>query len=251
MSKGKLTDDSVQQHTIMYKGVYKKIFKISEYHADRRRRVAKPGWSATLSSMIYAELKLPCCLTWKVCNIRTYDVRCTGSCRAKNCDMKIECIGTKNKLDITIQQYDPSCAHDLKLKRRILPTEKAKLEKLLKGRSVHEVRSELADARMNPYDKEPRDLASDNALRIIKHRADAPIQNAIYSLIDLKKEHPNSIGAIGLDPFFIHYSTELQKACYKAECAHKKTTISIDATGIGNENKIIENYIDLIILFQD
>lgn len=135
------------------------------------------------------------------------------------------------------------------MKRKILSAEKDHYEALLKGRSAFEARSELADALMEPHDKEPPTLPSANALRLIKHRSDAPKQNAVMALVDLKKEHPTSIGAIGLDPFFVHYSTELQRACYKVECSRKKPTISIDATGPGMNNDKIYVYVPYLKRF--
>lgn len=114
-----------------------------------------------------------------------------------------------------------------------MPSEKAHYEALLKGKSALEVRNELSDDLMEPFDAEPSTLPSAGALRKIKHRADVPNKNVVHALLELKKEHPNSIGAIGLDPFFVHYSTELQRACYEVECSRGKPTISLDATGLG------------------
>lgn len=230
---GILTSDAVQHHTIKCKNAYKNIFKITEYRSNRLRRIAKPGWSSILSGIIGMKLKLPCCLSWKVCNVRMKDVRCVGSCRAADCKMEIECIASKKKLKITVLNYNPIYEHNSGLKRKILSAERAHYESLLRGRTAFEVRSELADDLMEPHDKEPPTLPSSNALRKIKHRADVPKQNVITGLLELKKAHPNSIGDIGLDPFFIRYSTELQRACYKVESFHRKPSISIDATGPG------------------
>lgn len=198
-ARGKLTEESVQHHVIKCKNAFKHIFKITEYRTDRLRRVAKPGWSSALSGIIWMELKLPCCLSWKVCNIRANDVRCVGSCRATECNMAIECIATKKELSITLKNYDPNYIHKQSLKRKMLPAEKSRYEALLKGRSVLEVRSELADKLMEPHDKEPPILSTASAYRTFKCKIDAPKQDVVRSLLELKKSDPNSIGAIGLE----------------------------------------------------
>lgn len=160
--------------------------------------------------------------------------------------MEIECIATKRKLNITIRRYDPEYVHDPELKRKILPPEKSHYEALLRGKSAFEVRNKLADELMDPFDPEPPTLPSANALRIIKHRADAPDLDVVNALLELKKLHPNSINSIGLDPFFIHYSTELQRACYKVESSREKPTLSLDATGLGT---IKFEFINVILYF--
>lgn len=165
--------------------------------------------------------------------MRVDDIFCSGSCTSDNCNAKFECIATNTNLSITIVGFDPNCPHDLSKKRRILSCEKAKYEMLLKGRSALEVRNELCDDLMDPYDIEPAILPSANALRKMKQRLDVPKENVVDSLLELKKLYPNTIGAIGLDPFFTHYSTELQRACYKIDSARRKPVISIDATGLG------------------
>lgn len=73
---------------------------------------------------------------------------------------------------------------------------------------------------------------------IAKHRSEAPRhQSVIDGLLTLKKEHPDEIGSIGLDPFHLFYCTELQKAFYKNALQGKqKVTLCIDATGLGMFN---------------
>lgn len=148
--------------------------------------------------------------------------------------MLITCTAEKKKLTFTIQNYDAEHVHDPKNKRKMNLVDKDKLRLMLKGTSAFDVRNQLADELMEAGDPNCPLIPSTNTLRIIKHKTDGTKDSTIDALLTLKKQYPNAVSSIGLDPFHLFYSTELQKAYFKAECDGKKRiTLSIDATGIG------------------
>lgn len=184
------------------------------------------GWTSNLSTIVWNELKLPCCLRWKVANVRQDDIYCQGSC--VGCELLITCIAQKKSLTFTIKNYDSEFVHDPKNKRRMNLVDKEKLKTMLKGTSAFNVGIQLADDLLDAGDPSCPLIPTGNVLRMIKHKMDGTKESTIDALLTLKKRYPNEIGSIGLDPFHVFYSTELQKA----ECDRKKNRI-IDATGIG------------------
>lgn len=177
---------------------------------------------------------------WKVANVRRDDVYCAGSC--VQCQLVITCIAEKKKLKFTIQNDDAGVLHDPKHRRRMNQFDKDKLQAMLKGRSAFDVHNQLADELMVAGDPICPLIPTHNSLRIHKHETDTSKESTIEALLSLKKQYPNEIGSIGLDPFHCFYSTELQKAYLKGECHGKKRiTLSIDATGIGSFNNSEHN----------
>lgn len=219
--------------SVKCRNAFKDLLPIRVYRSHRLRRVLKRGWTNNLSAVVWNEFKLPCCLRWKVANVRRDDVYCAGSC--VQCQLVITCIAEKKKLNFTIQNYEAGVEHDSKYRRKMNQVDKEKYQAMLKGRSAFDVRNQLADELMDAGDPLCPLIPSDNALRIVKHEIDCSQESTIDALLTLKKQFPNEIGSIVLDPFHVFYSTDLQKAYLKKEChGRKRITLSIDATGIGS-----------------
>lgn len=238
-SKLKVTKpDDILQITVKSSD-FKNLFRVKEYRTKkRRRRVVETGWTSALSGIVWTQLKVPCCLRWKYATVRQTDILCEGSCSEPQCDVTITCIAKKKKLSFALTNYDADTRHSPKLKRRMDQLYKRKVVSLLKGKSAFAVNIELADELMEAGDPHCPLVPTTNTLRIAKHRSEAPRhQSVIDGLLTLKKEHPDEIGSIGLDPFHLFYCTELQKAFYKNALQGKqKVTLCIDATGLGMFN---------------
>lgn len=205
---------------------------VKEYRLKRLRRVVKTGWAGNLSAIVWKKIKLPCCLRWKVANVRRDDIFCRGSC--VECSLAITCKVEKKKLMFTMKNYDAEFIHDPKRKRNVDASTKYTIRAMLKGKSAFDVRNELADELMDRGDPHCPLVPTSNTVRILKHRTDASDQSTTDALLTLKKQYPNAIGSIGLDPFFLFYQTELQKAFYLGEFkGNKRISISLDATGLG------------------
>ena len=135
---------------------------MNSYRKKRLRRVATPGWTGVLCTIIWERIQLPCVIRWKVANVRTQDILCRGSCKISGCKAKIECIATKEKLTFVIEKFDSAVFHDPKIKRRLQPADKKKYEEMLISNSAYSVRNKQANLLMNKNGIEPLILPSAN-----------------------------------------------------------------------------------------
>lgn len=213
----------------------KDIFRLKEYRTQKRRRyVVETGWSGALSAIVWTQFKVPCCLRWKYATVRKADIICEGSCSQPECDLNITCVAKNKKLSFALTNYDADTPHNPKLKRRMGKFDKEKVLSMLKGKSAFGVNIELADEFMEAGDPHCPLIPTNNSIRIAKHRSEAPRQFVTDALLTLKKEQPDAVSSIGLDPFYLFYSTELQRAFYKNALQGKqRVTLSIDSTGLG------------------
>lgn len=218
--------------TVKCRNVYEDILPVKVYRTKRLRRVVKRGWTDNLSAIVWEKLRLPCCLRWKVANVRRDDIYCEGSCIG--CELVITCVAMKNKLKFTIRNYDAGVPHNPKQKRRMNAAATEKVRVMLKGKSAFDVHLEMTDQLTKPGDPSCSILPTNKAIRRINDKVSSSKLPTIDALLALKKQHPNAIGSIGLDPFHLFYSTDLQKAYFKEACREKKRIVlCIDATGIG------------------
>lgn len=102
--------------------------------------------------------------------------------------------------------------------------------------TANEFRKEQARLRMNFNDKEPSDLPSSNALRVLKSRVMAEnrsFKDPISSIHAMKYANTdgNAIRAIGLDPFYVLYWLPTQIYVFREYAKNQESKISIDATG--------------------
>lgn len=116
----------------------------------------------------------------------------------------------------------------------MLPNEKEKLRGMLHGKSAYALRNELAASMQDENYPERADLATLNALSLIKSRdLCSEQQNAFEALDEMERMHVNCIHKIGYDPFFVIYETPAQSEYYAKERLNGRTIISVDATGPG------------------
>lgn len=211
-----------------------KVFQL--YTSAQNRTEVEEGWTDKLVEIIWEARHLPCCFAFKRARHRTTDIICEGYCSQKDCHVKITATlpHRSDNLLVLIENFDKSLIHDPKIKRRIDLKKKMDLICKLKQSSAYSVESELADAAMSNNCPMPAHVPSKNALRIIKSRSQCPSDhNAILAIENLRNVYPNCIQNSGSNPFFVFYSTDLQKAWYKSEAGRKRLVISIDASGIG------------------
>lgn len=200
--------------------------------------MVKDGWTDKLNSAIQKELHLPCVLAFRRVRVRSNDIAMSGGyCREKLCAIKISSSLPHNStlLTITIEGFDPNVIHNVH-PRRIAKDERPILLEKLKGQSAYAVRSEIANAMLTDENSNPNKLPTNNALRVMKSKEQIPnvAQNAVISMYDLLKVHPNCIQRIELLPFATHYSLPSQISWYRVEFSGKtRSVISVDATGLG------------------
>jgi hypothetical protein len=191
------------------------------------------GWSSEVCKLIWEHFRLKCAWSFKRGRPRKDDIIMSGNCN--NCQAKITAIYEfcEENLRIDVTGYDQTVKHTAK--RRLLQGESKEMEDLLEKHSAFELRSKLADKHMQMDDVEPPHLISANAMRKIKQRKNqSPHKCPVKAIESIKKnEFRNSIQNIGYDPFYVFYTTELQKMWYHSEFSNKRCVISIDATGLG------------------
>lgn len=168
--------------------VFTPVQKISN---GRKRIELKPGWSAKLTDILWKKTALPCVWAFKRASYRTNDIICNGQCSICKSEIIAITLHNTKTIQFTIKNNNATIPHPPKNKRRLLPTDKTKFKKLLKGISAYAVRCEIADKKMTAGDLEPPNLPSSNALRIIKHREktkDFKHDNFALNILDLRKK---------------------------------------------------------------
>lgn len=210
------------------------------YKNAEGRKIVGEGWTSKLYLIIWKKLHLPCCLAFRRVKYRAEDIHTSGGyCRQKNCSIKVSSTLShhSNKLTVTIEGYQPNIFHEI-IKRRNLPGDKQELLEKLKGKSAYAVQSELAKELLIEEHGSSAQVPTLNAMRVIKCKSHCPNekQNAVNALYELRNVHLNSIQRIELYPFATHYSTPSQKSWYRNEFRKNRSTISIDASGVGIES---------------
>lgn len=147
------------------------------------------------------------------------------------CSAKFKATSDKGSITFTYTDFDKSIVHEKA--RKILSADVPYYENMLENDYPSVVHSNLTNYTMSKEFVRPPIIPSKNALRVTSSRTKSSKHGVLESLLRLKKTNSNAIGAIGFDPFFIHYSTSLQRAFYLSEKrVAGKITVSIDATGL-------------------
>lgn len=213
--------------------------------SSRKYKIFSPNrWTPIIAENFYLHTKLTCCLSFKRAKI--YE---SGECYAIS---KATCSDCGSRLSVTIENEPKENSKVLLLctyigeylnchtnmKRRQIGRIRDMSVAALKYTNVtaNEFRKEQARLRMNFNDKEPSDLPSSNALRVLKSRVIAEsrsFKDPISSIHAMRYANTDgkAIRAIGLDPFYVFYWLPTQIYVFREYAKSPESKISIDATG--------------------
>lgn len=212
----------------------KSIFKIRSKVDKRNKNVkyAKRGWSDKLNAIIWEKFRLPCAWKFIRSRVRVLDIAVVAEC--KECDAQVDAVYefASSTLHINIQRYR-KIPHTKK--RYISRGVRKKYCKMLENSSAYAVKSRIANQLMKAGDFVPAHLPTANGLRKMKcSDQESDGSDPIDGLRNMKLgRYRDDIQNIGLDPFFVYYSTSLQREWYNTEFKRRHANISIDAPGLG------------------
>lgn len=213
------------------------IFEIHRVVSGNKvRNKVKPSWSPLLNHRVWNEFKADCVWSFKRADVISNEVRAVGHCSFDGCNATIKVHTMENlmKMKVNIDDFDGNVLHDGK-KRRVFGAQKAEIDKMLKEASAAKVHRKLVKSTMEPGDVEPPHLPTKNALRIRKHRnrivdGQNDVYKALSSMADRK--YKKIIHYIGYKPFYVIYSSPLQRKWYRTQTVDNRRIISLDATGL-------------------
>lgn len=206
----------------------------------RRKRMPKHKWTNIFCEWIWIYTKNRCTWMFKNSSVSDdYHMKCTGTC--KECNSKINITTTGNCDSVTItcsfENVDRSMIHRSKNKLSSHKTKELALQ--MKNQYPIVLRNKMINNSMQDDEtSEPPFIPNLKSLQNIRNRYDGAKRFhkiVVFALwiMPFKEPWANVIRTVSLQPFFIHYWTELQlKYYYKNVCSKKMyTVVSIDATG--------------------
>lgn len=211
------------------------IFEIHRVVSGNKvRNKVKPNWSPLLNHRVWNEFKADCVWSFKRADVISNEVRAVGHCSFDGCNATIKVHTMENLMKMKVNIDDFDVLHDGK-KRRVFGAQKAEINKMLKEASAAKVHRKLVKSTMEPGDVEPPHLPTKNALRIRKHRnrivdGQNDVYKALSSMADRK--YKKIIHYIGYKPFYVIYSSPLQRKWYRTQTVDNRRIISLDATGL-------------------
>lgn len=201
-------------------------------------------WSSKLNKELWKVIKMSCCWCFKyvkfisTLNEMKFEACCT-ECGAilhgySGKDMKV--------LNVTIYNMVLNSKHGKK--RQIRGEERTELQEKLQNNSAYCIRSGIADIHMDLGDVEPSLVPNLTTLRKIKASHKFENVDPIITLRLLKSDqfYSQCIADIGLDPFFVFYSSPAQKEYYRLKTLKGPSRISIDATGLNLRSSVLSSY---------
>lgn len=201
-----------------------------------RKKVKKGNWPTLLNEKIWEKFQSNCSWSFKRADVVSDEVTVVGNCSFKACNARIR-VQTSDKLSmlqINIDNFDGNILHKDN-KRRLTGKSKNEIDKMLEDSSAFKVHKKLVKNTMKPGDVEPAHLPTMNALRISKSRSQLKDRdkNPYQSLSSMSEyEFRRTIHYIGFNPFYVIYSTPLQRKWYRSQTKNSRSIVSIDATGL-------------------
>lgn len=201
----------------------------------RRKRMPKSKWTNIFCEWIWRHTTNRCVWTFKnSCVTDDYHMKCTGRCKECNGKINITTNGNSESVMLTcsFQNVDKNMIHTSKIK---LSSHKTKqLASQMQNQYPIVMRNKMINSSMQDDEtREPPLIPNLKSLQNVRNRHDA--EKRFHKLVILAlwimsftEPWVNVIRTVSLQPFFIHYWTELQLNFYKRA---SKAVLSIDATG--------------------
>lgn len=197
------------------------------------------GLLSKLRVLIYEVTKVPC--DWHFDTLKSIRNELIARCNCKNvkCNAKLTLTTEDNhkKMRISVKSYDSQIVHNSK--SYTTGSHKQKVVSLLRQNTPYVTRALLAQEMVDEGDVEPSMLPKQMTLRKQKQRlnklgSDNLDFDPIIAITKMKSNanFANSIYNIGINPFFVLYTTPTQKVLMQHENRKNKCILSVDATGI-------------------
>ncbi|CAG9820343.1 unnamed protein product [Phaedon cochleariae] len=208
-------------------------------------RIFKKGqWENYMSKLIWQTARLGCGFNFKnhYVNLDRNAGRFDGYCKCGSimkCDFDEIPLSKNVMATVKVTLGSGKCG-----KRWLREPLRSTVCAALELKSVELYRAERADELMLPGDQEPPIIPSSNVLRTAKsqHIAREYLDpDPVKALVMMKYGgYSNLIQDIGLDPFFVQYSTNQQLQAYKSICAAGNVCVCLDSTGSVDEESFLE-----------
>lgn len=130
----------------IYKGVSK----------DRRVTTLLPGWADVLCDVMWEELKIPCCLSFKKVNVTADGLNTVGVCTECSFKCRVQSSPDFSKLEITMQAGIANVVHVKK--RKVTGKRRLMLGNEISDTKSQVFRNKMANKLMEDYDVEPATL---------------------------------------------------------------------------------------------
>lgn len=199
----------------------------------RKDENMRDEWKSELLQILWEFSRLPC--VWRferyreVCN----EVNMHADCEECEGKLFVHTTNGQNQLIVVIQSCQPKLVHNKKV--HLPKTTRDEIREMLRAESSFVVQAKLADRLMVSHDLQPAHLPHLHTLHQIQYEGNKKKRLHEDPAIALKmmKKLPlyhQFIGDIGLDPFFVSYSSELQKEFQRQEISRRRCVVSIDST---------------------
>lgn len=204
--------------------------KRSDHRSEVRERLQK-GWSSRFCELIWTATKIRCTWSFKSVWKRSEVCLLKGAC--SECGAEFHGTLQNDQMRVLIKKYRRSYNH--KTTRQLTGAERESAYQGLSGKSALAVRSEIVNKTMTAGDELAPIVPSLAVLRQAKYKksiADLPNIDPVKSITNWKNSIlKNTISFVGSNPFFVFYTTPVQREWYRLESKQHRMAISIDATG--------------------
>lgn len=214
------------------------VFKIENRKAGKRmKQKVTVGWGWKLRNVLWEHFKSQCCWVFKSADPKANgDVVTKGECKTCGAIINVHSSAAGNT-NVEIKNFDASKNHPRR-KARVAGDGKSYYTNLLKNNSAHLVHINEINKLMKKGEPEPAHIPTTNALNIMKCRSGSTStsfpKDGLWSLVELKCMFgADIIGDISIFPFVVHYALPMQREFFKMAIKHKRSIISLDATGMG------------------
>lgn len=202
--------------------------KQEKYVAGLRMTLREIGWFL---------FKYPCNFEFEKIVTSGVELYAKEYCRLCKGVIEFQPIGNRTKLRVSSKGVDLNMKHTVS-KAYVTGEYRSKVIQMLEKDTPGVVQSKLAHELKNRDDGICEILPTKSALTKMKYRANKRLRNIRdpsmnLSICKMSEEsaYAGCIEQIGAKPFFVYYSTPLQKARTQVISRKKQTIISIDATG--------------------
>lgn len=205
------------------------------------KNVYQRGMAAALKLEFFRIFECSCQIEFR--NITSTDKELHAMAYCKECPGEVEyqSFSGRAMLQIKVQKFDFNKEHSTK-KTKVTGTFKTKILKMLEADQPGIVQAKLANEMIMNFSTQSPLVPHKRSLRQIKYREanrkrEFRDKNPVLSICKMKNEakYYKCIEDVGISPFFVYYTTPLQKVFVKSESRKNTTKISIDATGCSSQ----------------
>lgn len=199
------------------------------------KNVYQKGMVAALRLEFFRVHECSCQIEFR--NIKSIDKELYAFAYCKECPGEIEyqTFSGRKLLRIMVSKFKLDAKHSNR-KSKLTGGLKTKVLQMLEADQPGIVQSKLANEMISNFGNQNPLVPHKRSLRQIKYRNKKHLfrdPNPVLSICKMKNEskYYKCIEDIGISPFFVYYTTPLQRVFVKSESQKNTTKISIDATG--------------------